>query len=68
MTIPISSSTCECSFSAMRRFKNWLCTSIGQERFIKLSTFSIERDLTNKIDGKIILEKFATSNRKLILV
>jgi hypothetical protein len=44
MTIPISSSTCERSFSAMRRFKNWLRTSIGQERFIKLSTLSIERD------------------------
>jgi hypothetical protein len=50
MTIPISSSTFERSFSAMRRFKNWLRTSIGQERFIKLSAFSIERDLANKID------------------
>jgi hypothetical protein len=68
MTILISSSTCERSFSAMHRFKNWLRTSIDQERFIKLSAFSIERDLTNKIDGKIIFEKFASSNRKLILV
>jgi hypothetical protein len=68
LTIPISSPTCERSFSAMRRFKNWLRTSIGQERFIKLSTLSIERDLTNKIDWKIILEKFASLNRKLILV
>jgi hypothetical protein len=68
MTIPIFSLTCERSFSAIRRFKNWLRTSIGQERFIKLYTLSIERDLTNKIDGKIILEKFASSNRKLILV
>jgi hypothetical protein len=66
--IPISSSTCERSFSTMRRFKNWLRTGIGQERSIKLSAFSIERDLTNKIDGKIILEKFVSSNRKLILV
>jgi hypothetical protein len=68
MTISISFSTCGRSFSAMRRFKNWLRTSIGQERFIKLTTLSIERNFTNKIDGKIILEKFASSNRKLILV
>jgi hypothetical protein len=68
ITIPISSSTYERSFSAMRRFKNWLRTSIEQERFTKLSTLSIERDLTNKINGEIILEKFALSNRKLILV
>lgn len=68
MTIPISSSTCERSFSAMRRLKNWLRTSMGQERFTKLSTLSIERDLTNKIDKEIILQKFALSNRKLNLV
>jgi hypothetical protein len=41
---------------------------MGQEKFTKLSTLSIERDFTNKIDGEIILEKFASSNRKLILV
>jgi hypothetical protein len=68
MTIPIPPSMCEHSFSVMRRFKNWLRTSIRQEKFIMLSTLSIKRDLTNKIDGKIILEKFASSNRKLILV
>jgi hypothetical protein len=67
MTIPISFSTCERSFSAMRRLKNWLRTCMGQERFTKLSTLSIERDLTNKINGGIILEKSA-SNRKLNLV
>jgi hypothetical protein len=65
MTIPISFSTCERSFSTKRRLKNWFRTSMIQERFTKLSTLSIERDLTNKIDGEIILKKFALSNRKL---
>jgi hypothetical protein len=68
MTIPISSSTYKRSFSAMRRLKNWLRTCMGQERFTKLSTLSIERDLTNKIHEGIILEKSASSNRKLNLV
>lgn len=68
ITITISSLTCERSFSAMRRLKNWLRTSMGQERFTKLSTLNIERDLTKKIDGEVILQKFAVSNRKLNLV
>lgn len=63
---PISSSICERSFSAMRRFKSWSRTSMGQERFTK-----IERDITNKLrvdDGEVILKKFALLNRKLNLV
>ncbi|KAF0738232.1 zinc finger MYM-type protein 1-like [Aphis craccivora] len=34
-----------------------LSYGVGQKLFTKLSTFSIERDLTNKIDGEIILQK-----------
>jgi hypothetical protein len=41
---------------------------MGQEKCTKLSTLSIERDFTIKIDGEILLEKFASSNRKLNLV
>jgi len=54
----------------MHRFNNWfwLRTTMGQERFSKLSTLSIERELTNKIAGETILQKFAFSNRKLNLV
>lgn len=33
LTIPISSATRERSFSCMRRIKNWLRTSIEQNRF-----------------------------------
>lgn len=59
ITIPIFSSTFECSFLAMRRLKSWLCTSIGQEGFTKLCTLDIDKDLTNKIDGEVLLQKFA---------
>ncbi|XP_022178595.1 uncharacterized protein LOC111039389 [Myzus persicae] len=33
ITIPISSATCERSFSAMRKVKTWLRTSMLQEKF-----------------------------------
>ena len=45
-TIPISSATCERAFSAMRRVKNWLRSTMLQDRFSNLSLLSIERDLT----------------------
>lgn len=41
LTIPISSATCERSFSTMRRIKNWLRTSMEQDRFSNLSIINI---------------------------
>jgi len=46
MTIPISSSFCERSFSAMRRIKIWLRTSMLQERFNNTSILYIEKNIT----------------------
>lgn len=68
ITIPVSSATCERSFSAMRRVKNWLRTSMQQNRFTNLSTICIERDITNNLDNEKILNKFALNNRKINLL
>lgn len=67
LTIPISSATCERSFSAMRKIKNWLRTSMNQDRFTNLSIIYIERDLSNDLSNEQILDKFAISNRRLQL-
>jgi len=69
ITIPVSSATCERSFSAMRRVKNWLRTTVGQNRFTSLASICIERDITNNINNEKILNKFAlTNNRKINLL
>lgn len=68
LTIPVSSATCERSFSSMRRLKNWLRASMEQQRFTDLSILNIERDVVNKITSSEILKKYSTSNRKIILV
>jgi len=68
LTIPVSSATCERSFSSMRRLKNWLRASMEQQRFTNLSILNIERDIVNKISSSEILEKYSTKNRKLLLV
>ncbi|KAL4131560.1 hypothetical protein QTP88_008853 [Uroleucon formosanum] len=67
ITIPISSATCEYSFSSMRRIKNWLRTSMLQQHFSDLSILNIERDLSNKIQTETVLDRFNTKTRKIVL-
>ncbi|KAF0759629.1 Zinc finger MYM-type protein 1 [Aphis craccivora] len=59
LTLPISSATCERSFSAMRRMKTWLRSSMLQNRFNNLAIISIENDISKKIDKEAILDLFA---------
>jgi hypothetical protein len=68
-SIPISSASCERSFSAMRRAKNWLRTSMLQERFSNLSLSYIEKKiLREQLQIHNIVERFATKPRKLHLI
>lgn len=66
-TLPVSSATCERSFSAMRRIKTWVRTSMLQDRFTNLSILHIERDLTKSVDSECILNEFAKSSRMMLL-
>lgn len=65
-TIPVSSATCERSFSSMRRLNTWQRTTMTQERFSNLSIINIERDLTNSLETKTIIDKFGAAHRKLV--
>lgn len=67
LTLPISSSTCERSFSAMRRIKTWVRTSMYQERFTNLSILHIEKDVTKNMDTECILNEFSKSSRMMVL-
>ena len=51
----------------MKEIKNWLRTSMNQDRFTDLSLIYIERDLSNELSNEKILEKFAISNRRFQL-
>lgn len=46
LTLPVGSATAERSFSAMRRIRNWLRSTMGQGRFSSLALLNIECDLT----------------------
>nr|CAH7715468.1 unnamed protein product [Callosobruchus chinensis] len=68
LALPISSSSCERSFSAMRRIKNWLRSSMGQNRFSCLALANIEGEAAKSLKADDILDaSIKTGNRKILL-
>ena len=56
LCIPVGTATCEGSFSAMRRIRNYLRVTMGQERFSNFGLLNIENDITvEKVDSEIFL-------------
>ncbi len=46
LTLPVGSATSERSFSAMRRIRNWLRTTMSEHRFSDLGILHIEAEIT----------------------
>lgn len=68
LILPIGSTTCERSFSTMRRIKTWLRSRMSQDRFSKLSILNINSDMAKNIEHQEIIDGFSKSgNRKLQL-
>ena len=60
LCIPVGTATCERSFSAMCRIRNYLKVTMGQERFSNFGLLNIENDITTKMDSENILHQFAS--------
>uniref|UniRef100_A0A8P4KMU2 Zinc finger MYM-type protein 1 n=1 Tax=Dicentrarchus labrax TaxID=13489 RepID=A0A8P4KMU2_DICLA len=60
LTIPVSSCTCERSFSALRRLHTWLRRTPGQSRLQHLAVMSIEKELLENIEHQRVIDRFAT--------
>ena len=60
LTIPVSSCTCEWSFSALRRLHTWLRRTTGQSRLQHLAVMSIEKELLERIEHQRVIDRFAT--------
>lgn len=65
VTLPVSTATCERSFSTMRRIKTWLRTCMNQDRFSNLSIMNIEKDIP--INNEDILNIFEKTERRIQL-
>lgn len=59
LTIPVTVSSAERSFSNLKLIKNYLRNSIGQERLSGISILNIERRRTSDIDIEKIIDNFA---------
>ena len=59
LTIPISVASAEKSFSKLKLIKNYLRSTMSQERLNGLSMISIEHELAEKLDYSKLINDFA---------
>lgn len=59
LTLPVSVATAERSFSTLKLIKNYLRSSMSQERLSNLSIISIESSVLDNIDIHDIIKKIA---------
>ena len=59
LMVPATISSAERSFSKLKLIKNYLSSSMGQDRLINLGRLSIESDIARKIDLDDIILRFA---------
>lgn len=60
LTLPVTVASCERSFSKLKLIKNYLRSSLKQERLTNLSILSIEQVMANNIDYEDIINDFAS--------
>lgn len=58
-TLPVTTATAERSFSKLKLIKNYLRSTMSQERLTGLSILSIENDTTRETDFNLIVDSFA---------
>lgn len=72
LTIPATSASTERSFSALKRIKNFIRNSTGQERLSSLALLSIEKELVQEISRQQrfyddVIDEFAKRSRRIPL-
>jgi len=68
MTLPVSSAQAERTFSTMKRVKNYLRSTIADERLSDLCLISVERDLSYDLmqNPESLVDGFAKTGNKRI--
>lgn len=68
LTIPISVASGERSFSKLKLIKNYLRSTISQERCTNLAIISIESEICEAIDISNLIEVFASKKARKVLL
>ena len=64
MTVPVTVATAERSFSKLKLIKNFLRSSMFQERLRGLALLSIEYERAKNLDFKKVIQQFAGSKAR----
>lgn len=65
LTIPVSSCSCDRSFSALRGLHTWLRGTIGQDRLNDLAVISIEKETLDAIKADNVIDRFVQMKPRL---
>jgi len=66
LIIPITSAGAERSFSKLKIIKNYLRSSMSQDRLSGLATLAIEKELAENVNYETIIEHFAAKKSRKI--
>jgi len=66
LTIPVTTATCERSFSKLKIVKNYLRSTTSQDRLTNMGIITIERELATKINFKNVIDEFATKKARKV--
>ena len=64
--MPVTVATAERSFSKLKLIKNYLRSTMTQERLVDLTVLGIESDLARQIDFNDIIDKFAKEKARRV--
>ena len=65
---PVTTASCERSFSKLKLIKTYLRSTMAQERLSSMAILSIETEIASKLDYEEVIDKFAdTKARKISL-
>lgn len=67
MTVCVSTAKCERSFSALKRIKTYLRSSMSKQRLTDMAILSIERDLADSLILSNVVDVLARKSRRIAL-
>ena len=68
LTVPVTVASAERSFSKLKLLKNYLRSTMSQERLNGLAMCTIEKDILDSIDLNTVLDDFASRNARRSIV
>jgi hypothetical protein len=64
LVLPATSASAERSFSALRRLKNYIRSTVGQPRLNHLLLLHCHQDRLDKLDLRVVAQQFISANEK----